>query len=86
MSTQKTSLSQSNGESSLSQLDKIRKKNIVRVAVIGKKAYWVHENIFYEADVVNGHINNEEAKPIDAHKLSAKELERLLEILDSISQ
>ena len=70
----------------LSQLDKVRKKNIIRVAIHGKKAYWVHENIFYEADVVDGHIDNSEAKPIDAHKLSEKELERLLKILDSISK
>lgn len=67
-----------------SQLDSVRKRNIIRVAVIGKKAYWIHNNVFYEADVVDGHINNEGAKVVDAFNLSAKELDDLLEILDHI--
>lgn len=73
-----------NSNSPKSQLDRIRKKNIIRVAVSGKKAYWVHDNVFYEADVVEGRINNQDAKPIDAHSLSSKELNRLLMILDSM--
>lgn len=73
------------GDPMKSQLEKIRKKNTVRVAIIGKRAYWVHENIFYETDIVDGYINNENAKAIDAHDLSEKELSRLLRILDRIS-
>jgi len=67
-----------------SQLDKIRKKNVVKVAIIGDKAYWVHNNIFYQSDVINGYIDNEAAVPIDAHSLSKKELDKLLKVLDNI--
>ena len=74
------------GDTMKSQLEKIRKKNTVRVAIIGKKAYWVHENIFYETDIVDGYINNENAKAIDAHLLNQRELNRLLKILDSIKE
>ena len=73
-----------NDNSPKSQLDRIRRKNIIRVAVVEKKAYWVHENVFYEAEVVDGQINNENAKPIDAHSLTQKELNKLLMILDSM--
>jgi hypothetical protein len=73
-----------NDNSPKSQLDRIRKKNIIRVAILEKKAYWVHENIFYEAEVVDGQINNENAKPIDAHSLTQRELNKLLTILDSM--
>ncbi len=72
-------------ETALSQLEKIRKKNVIRVAIIGKKAYWVHENTFYETNIINGNIDNDGAKAIDAHSLSDKELFKLLKILDNIS-
>jgi hypothetical protein len=67
-----------------SQLDRIRKKNIIRVAIVEKKAYWVHQNVFYVADVVDGEIDNDAAKPIDAQILSKKELDKLMYILDSL--
>jgi len=72
-------------ESLLSQLDKVRKKNIIRIAITGNKAYWVSDNIFYESDVVDGYVDNENARPIDAHKLSKKEVQNLLDILDGIN-
>jgi hypothetical protein len=67
-----------------SQLEKIRKKNIVKVAIIGDKAYWVHNNTFYQSNIINGYIDNEGASPIDAHNLSKKELDNLLKVLDNI--
>jgi hypothetical protein len=73
-----------NENSPKSQLDRIRKKNIIRVAIIQKKAYWVHQNVFYVADVIDGEIDNDAAKPIDAHTLSQKQLDKLLSILDSL--
>lgn len=69
-----------------SQLDRIRKNSIVRVAIIGEKAYWVHDNTFYETDIIDGYIDNENAKPVDAFKLSDKEFVKLLMILDNISK
>ena len=66
------------------QLDKARKKNIIKVAITENKAYWVHENIFYESDVVDGYVDSENSRPIDAHKLSQKELNKLMDILDGI--
>ena len=71
-------------EKRMTQLQKIREKNTIRVAIVGTKAYWVHEKIFYESDIVDGHIDDSAARPVDAHKLSKKELDRLLNILDKI--
>lgn len=68
------------------QLDKIRKKNTIKVAIADDKAYWVYENTFYESDVIDGHIDNDNARPVDAHKLSSKELTDLLIILDGINK
>jgi hypothetical protein len=67
-----------------SQLEKVRKKNIVKVAIVGDVAYWVHNNTFYRSNIINGYIDNEGAIPIDAHSLSKKELDNLLKVLDNI--
>lgn len=71
---------------SQSQLDKVRKKNTIKIALTDSKAYWVHENTFYESDLIDGHIDNENTRPVDAHKLSKKELNELLVILDGINK
>jgi hypothetical protein len=72
------------GLNEVTQLQKIRKKNVVRVAIIGDKAYWVHNNVFYESNIVDGYIDNEGARPVDAHTLSKRELDKLLSVLDNI--
>lgn len=68
-----------------SQLEQFRKKHTIRVAIIGDKAYWVHNNTFYETKVIDGEINNSLAQPIDTEKLTNKEVRMLMDILDSIS-
>lgn len=70
----------------MSQLERIRKNNVIRVAIIEDKAYWVHDNVFYETDIIDGYIDNENARPINAYKLSEKEFIKLLSILDNISK
>lgn len=69
-----------------SQLEKLRRENTIRIAIVDDKAYWVHNNTFYETEIINGKINNDGARPIDAHKLSSKQLNNLLEILDNIKK
>lgn len=68
-----------------SQLEKIRRRNTVRVAVMGDKAYWVHDYIFYESDVVDGHIDNGAARPINTDKMSHQQVNLLMSVLDIIS-
>jgi len=79
-------IQQKKNQQSLSQLDLIRKKNTVKVALTDGKAYWVHDNIFYESDLIDGHIDNENIRAIDAFKLTKKQLNELLIILDGINK
>lgn len=71
-------------EKYMTQLEKIREENTVRVAIVGDKAYWVQSNTFYESDVIDGLIDTDATRAVDAHKLSKKEIVQLLEILDQI--
>ena len=68
-----------------SQLHRLRKRNAMTVAIVEDKAYWVHDNVFYETDVVDGEIVRENAKQVDAFSLSSEQFSHLLDILDNIT-
>lgn len=56
----------------------------LRVAIVEDKAYWVINNILYEADVVDEEIVKEEARPVDAFDMDFKEVSKMMAILDNI--
>ena len=69
-----------------SQMQKQVKKGIVKVAIYKNTAYWVLNNVIYRAEIDEyGNIKHENAEEIDVFKLSEKEVNNLLTILDSIS-
>lgn len=48
------------------------------------KVYWVANNVFYCADMIDGEFDPATAKPIDTQNLSKKQLNELLFILDTL--
>lgn len=60
-------------------------KESIKVAVYDEKAYWVYENVFYEAEVVR-EPDFSTATPIDTMSLSDKELKELMEVLDELER
>lgn len=60
---------------------------IMNVAIVDEKAYFVMDNVFYEAniDMETEQVDKESAEPIDAHSLSAQEMNRMLFILDNLN-
>ena len=56
----------------------------LKVAIVEDKAYWVVNNIFYEAEVIDDEILKEDAKPVDAFDMDFKEVTKMMIILDSI--
>ena len=62
-------------------------KMIIKVAIHNGNAYWVHNNVIYQADIDDsGKIRNDEAIPVDVFSLSEKEVSKLLEIIDTINK
>jgi hypothetical protein len=72
-------------EKKQTQMEKIRKKNIIRVAIVENKAYFVHENTFYTASLVDGEVDRSSASPINAFDMNKKEMKLLLSILDNMN-
>jgi len=50
------------------------------------KAYWVIDNIFYTANVINDRPDFDNASPIDTSNMSKKELDKMLFILDNLGR
>jgi hypothetical protein len=68
----------------LSQARKHLKSNTVRVLIVEDHAYWVHDNMFYIADTVEGLVNPETVRPIDTSNMSNRDIDKMLFILDSL--
>jgi hypothetical protein len=63
-----------------------KEKQTTKVVIIDEKAYWVSNNMFYVGDAVNGKVNPETGKPLDTSKMSKKEIDKLLFILDNLKE
>jgi hypothetical protein len=68
-----------------SQLTKRLEKDMIRVIVVGSQAYWVSDNTFYVADALDGEVDTETAKPVDVQSMSKSEVNKMLSILDSLT-
>jgi hypothetical protein len=67
-----------------SQARKHLNNNSVRVLMIEDHAYWVHNNMFYVADLADGLVNPETVRPVDTNNMSNRDIDKMLFILDSL--
>ena len=68
----------------LSQSRKHVRNNTVKVLIIEDHAYWVHNNMFYVADTVDGAVDSETVRPVDTNNMSKRDIDKMLFILDSL--
>lgn len=61
------------------------KENIIDVLVTEDSAYWIHKNVFYVADVDDGHVDRSTAHPVTTDNMSEEELKKMLKILDKLT-
>lgn len=59
---------------------------LLNVAVIEDKAYWVINNTFYVAEIVDGEIDRSSSRPVDAFKMSSSDIRKMLFILDNLAE
>jgi hypothetical protein len=58
----------------------------VRIMMFPDSAYWVHENVFYHAEVEDGEVITDTTRPVDTSTLTKEEMERMLTILDNLKK
>jgi hypothetical protein len=59
-------------------------ENFIKVAIVEDTAYWIINNVLYQADFVDGEILKEEARPIDAFEIGFDDVNKLMDILDNM--
>jgi hypothetical protein len=59
-------------------------ENFIKVAIVEDKAYWVIQNVLYQADIIDEEIDKENASPVDAFSMDFKEVNQLMNILDNM--
>jgi hypothetical protein len=68
----------------VSQSKKHVLKNTVKVMLLEDQAYWVHDNMFYTAELVEGFVDAETARAVDTNNMSKRDIDKMLFILDSL--
>jgi hypothetical protein len=66
--------------------NEIEGNELVSVAVIQDKAYWVVDNMFYQADVIDGEIDRSSSKPVNAFEMPYRDVTKMLFILDNLTE
>jgi hypothetical protein len=61
-----------------------KERQTTRVVIIDQRAYWVSNNMFYVGDTVDGKVRPETGKPLDTTKMSKREVDKMLFILDNL--
>lgn len=56
----------------------------ISVAIIEDKAYWVVDNTFYVAEIIDGEIDKSSSRPVDPFTMSSSDIKKMLFILDNI--
>lgn len=61
-------------------------KNSIRVIFADNYAYWIKDNKFYQAVVVNGEIDNSTTKVVDTMGMSKVELDKMFFIVQKLTE
>jgi len=66
------------------ELENDEEDHFMKVAIVEDKAYWIVNNVLYQADFIDGEIIKEYAEPVNAFDMDYKEVNKLMIILDNI--
>lgn len=70
----------------VTQATKHYDKQHTRIVFADDKAYWIENNAFVEADLVDGIVHNETKKAVDVMNMDKIELEKMAFIVDRLTK
>jgi hypothetical protein len=68
------------------QSSKYQEEAYIRVVIVDNKAYWIRENTFFTADVVDGAVDKESTKEVDTMAMNDVELKKMLVIVETLRE
>ena len=69
-----------------SQSKNHEKETNVRVIIVDGQAYWIKDNIFYNAPLLNDMVDKESAQRVDTTNMDKVQLDQMLFILDKLRE
>ncbi len=69
-----------------SQSKNHEKETNVRVIIVDGQAYWIKDNIFYNAPLLNDMVDKESAQRVDTTHMDKVQLDQMLFILDKLRE
>jgi hypothetical protein len=68
------------------QSRKYHEKMNIKVIIVDDNAYWVKDNIFYTAPMIDEHIDNDMVQEVDTISMDKVQLEQMLFIMDKLRE
>lgn len=70
----------------VSQATEHNKKNSIRILFVDGLAYWIAQNKFFVADIVDGLIDHENARVVDTMAMDKVQLDKMVFIVDQLTE
>jgi hypothetical protein len=61
-------------------------RTYMKIMIVKDRAYWIKDNTFYVATVVDGQVNKETAKEVDTMAMSKVELDEMMFIVEKLRE
>lgn len=68
------------------QSRKYHEKMNIKVIIVDDNAYWVKDNIFYTAPMIDEHIDSDMVQEVDTISMDRVQLEQMLFIMDKLRE
>lgn len=68
------------------QSTKFLDKDSIRVLVHGNQAYWIKDNAIFTSEIINGNIDQSNAKKVDTMVMDKTELDRISFIVQELTK
>lgn len=67
-----------------SQSRQFLSENTINVVIFDNRAYWIKDNAFFSADVIDGNIAKDNVQEIQTDSMSKDDMDKMLLILDKL--
>lgn len=69
-----------------SQARNHRKSTLVNVIIVDDTAYWIKDNKFFYADVIDGEFDTQSAKEVDTMNMDKVQLDKMMFIVERLAE
>jgi hypothetical protein len=68
------------------QSSKYLERIFIKIIIVKNKAYWIKDNVFYVADMIDNDVDKSTAKEVDIMSMNKVQLEEAMFIIDKLKE